>query len=536
VRQIQILADAVVVQWGWRRLLLAAAAGALSALAFAPVYAIPVLWLTLPVLVWLIDGAEAAAGTGRLARLRPAAAAGWAFGFGFFLAGLWWIGAAFLVDAPAFGWMLPVAVIALPAALACFWAVAAAVARALWLEGAPRVLVFAAVFAVAEYARGHLFTGFPWNAIGYAAMPVPLLMQSAALVGLWGVTLAAFVVFAVPAVLADHRAGRRRRQILALAAVLVAGHLGYGTWRMVADPPPPATGLAVRIVQPTIPQNARWDASQTESVMARYLDLARTPAAPSAPPYGLLVLPESAFPFYLTEQPDALGAIADLLPPGAALVAGAARREPGGSAAGAPPAVFNSIYVIDDRGEIRGAYDKVHLVPFGEYLPWRSLFDAMGIRQLVELPGGFTAGTRARTLRLPDGPAFAPLICYEIIFPGAVVDHNDRPSFLLNVTNDGWYASTPGPYQHFLQARVRAVEEGLPLVRAANSGISAVVDASGGVVASLGLDAVGVVDALLPSARPPTLYGRIGDLGFAGGLILVFLGAILSQIYRRFDE
>ena len=528
----QRLADAIIVLWGLRRFAVALVAGALSALAFAPFHAFPVLWLTVPVFVWLLDGAEAGEGAPWYRRLVPAAVVGFAFGFGFFLAGLWWIGAAFLVDPDQFALLLPAAVTVLPALLALFWALGAAVARAFWIDGWPRILVFAAAMSVAEWLRGHLFTGFPWNTFGYALTPMPLMMQSAALVGIWGLTLAAFFVFAAPAVFAGHREGAGAPvRILVVAAVLLACHLGYGAFRLAAGPDPSVAGVTVRIVQPAIAQDKRWQISAADEVMERYLELSRNGEdGVGLEDVTLLVWPESAFPFLLTERPSALAAIADLLPAGVTLITGAARAEriPG---ADTPTPVFNSVYVIDDAGEILAAYDKVHLVPFGEYLPFRGFLDALGLRQLVALPGGFSAGQRQRTVEVPGTPPMGPLICYEIIFPAAVIEAGNRPSWLLNLTNDGWYGNTPGPYQHLLQARVRAVEEGLPLVRAANSGISAIVDAHGRIVKSLDLDRVGTVDGNLPQALSPTPYGTFGDLIFLGLVVATCVAASAGKIY-----
>jgi apolipoprotein N-acyltransferase len=287
----------------------------------------------------------------------------------------------------------------------------------------------------------------------------------------------------------------------------------------------------VRIVQPAVAQDQRWQVSAADEVMERYLELSRDGEDGSGlDGITLLVWPESAFPFLLTERPSALAAIADLLPAGVTLITGAARAErvPG---ADTPTPVFNSVYVIDDAGEIVAGYDKVHLVPFGEYLPFRGFLDGLGLRQLVALPGGFSAGQRLRTLDVPGAPPMGPLICYEIIFPAAVVEAENRPGWLLNLTNDGWYGNTPGPYQHLLQARVRAVEEGLPLVRAANSGISAIVDAHGRIEQSLALDRVGTVDGNLPQALPPTPYGMFGDLIFLGLVVAACIAASTGKIY-----
>ena len=527
-RTIERLADAVIVLWGWRRLAAALLGGAVSALAFAPFNAFPLLWLTVPVFIWLLDGAEAGEGASWFRRLLPAAAVGFAFGFGFFLAGLWWVGAAFLVDAGEFALLLPVAVTVLPAILALFWAAGAAAARMVWVDGWPRILVFAVAMASAEWLRGHALTGFPWNAFGYALTPVPVMMQSVSLIGIWGLTLAAFLIFAAPALLGGRTIDKGARVVLAGALAALIAHVGYGAVRLALDPVDTgATSISVRIVQPAIAQDRRWSIAAADEIMSRYVELSQSGEGVAG--VDVLVWPESAFPFLLTERPSALAAIADLLPEGTTLITGAARAERGAGGDGPIP-VFNSVYVIDDGGEIADAYDKVHLVPFGEYLPFRSVLEAMGLRQLIALPGGFAPGRRLQTLSLPNGSIVGPLICYEIIFPGSVVEPGNRPEWLLNVTNDGWYGTTPGPYQHFLQARVRAVEEGLPLVRAANSGISAIVDARGRIVENLALGRVGVVDGNLPHALPPTLYGRFGDLVFLGLALVLSAMAALRKI------
>ncbi len=507
---------------------MAVVAGALSALAFAPFNVVPVLWLTVPVFVWLIDGAVAAPEAGFLRRLLPAAVVGFAFGFGFFLAGLWWIGAAFLVEA-RFIPLLPVAVTLLPALLALFWAFGAALARLFWVDDWPRVVVFALAMSAAEWLRGHLFTGFPWNAFGYALTPVPVLMQSAALTGIWGLTLAAFFVFAAPVVLVGARRRKGARALVATALVLLVADIGFGAWRLSGGPDALVPDVHLRLLQPDIPQDDRWAAERGNQTMLRYLDLSKSGGGLAG--VTLLIWPESAFPFLLTERPDALAAIADLLPAGTMLVTGAARAE-GPRVGDTPRPIFNSAYVINDRGQIDDASDKVHLVPFGEYLPFRDLLSALGLRQLIALPGGFTAGSALRPLTAAGAPPFQPLICYEVIFPGAVIEPGARPGWLLNLTNDAWFGRTPGPYQHLLQARVRAVEEGLPLVRDANSGISAIVDPHGRVIARLDLGQTGVVDGPLPAALPPTPYARFGDLVFLLTMLAGVAVAVSGAVHR----
>ncbi len=523
------LAQAVILSWGWRRRFIALAGGAVSALAQAPFFAFPVLWLTLPVFVWLLDGSVATARRGGARRFWPAFSAGWWFGFGYFLAGLWWIGAAFLVDAEEFAWLLPFAVVALPAGLALFWGLAAAVAQLMWRDDWRRILALAAALGAAEWARGTVLTGFPWNAIGYALTAGEVLMQSAALFGLYALNILAVLIFAAPAALVPPGAQARRNMVLpALATAGLAGLALFGFIRLDQAPRAMVAGTQIRIVQPAIDQAEKWKPENKPAIFQSYLDLSRQGGLPEDGAGLVLVWPESAFPFALTEEPGALAAIGALLPDGATLVTGAARVEANAGAGDGSRRVFNSIYVINDRGEIEDAYDKVHLVPFGEYLPFQQTLESLGLQQLTKLRGGFSAGPGRRALALPAAPAFSPLICYEIIFPGQVLPTNPRPDearpgFLLNVTNDAWYGRTPGPYQHMHQARVRAVEEGLPLVRAANTGISAVVDPFGRLIARTGLGERTSVTTPLPGAIEPPFSSRYGYYIFLILLLIVFL-------------
>ncbi|MEW6641034.1 MAG: apolipoprotein N-acyltransferase [Pseudomonadota bacterium] len=523
---------AVVLAWGWRRALIALIAGALSALAMAPFNAWPVLFITFPVVVWLIDGA----GAGRLGGLPAAALAGWWFGFGYFLAGLYWIGYAFLVDADIFGWLLPFAVTAMPAGLALFTALGFALARLFWTNGTSRIVALAVGLTVSEWLRGHILTGFPWNAFGYALSEPLALAQSAALIGLWGVTFLAVGIFASPAALIDPATPKERwfrRPVVAPAmALLVLVAMGaYGTLRLAREPVRLVENVKLRLMQPNLQQDVKFNYSAKQAVMQKYLalsDRATGPATTGVKDATVLIWPESAFPFFLTREADAMAEIAALLPPGTTLITGAVRPPDGPLRA--PIRAYNSIFVIDHDGTILDIYDKLHLVPFGEYLPFQAAMEKLGFQQLTKLRGGYIPGLRRKTLELPHAPRVLPLICYEAIFPGEVVPPNDRPSWIVNVTNDGWFGISTGPYQHLQQARMRAIEEGLPVVRAANTGISAVVDPLGRVVARLGLGVEGVLDAGLPSALPPPLYARVGDLPAA---ILMALAAIWVARRRR---
>lgn len=521
------VAHAVVLSWGWRRALIAFAAGAVSVLALPPFDFWPILFLTFPVAVWLIDGSAA----GRLGGAPAAAMAGWFFGFGYFLAGLYWIGHAFLVDAQTFGWLLPFAVTALPAGLALFTAAGFGLARTIWPRGALRVIALAVALTIAEWLRGHILSGFPWNSYGYALTGTLVLAQTASVLGLWGLTFLSVAIFASPATLADDSSDTPRRALpVALAALALVAMAGFGAWRLSQNPERFVDNVRLRIMQPNLPQDQKFNYAARHKIMAHYLSLSEGPGGAQGAGLGdvtHLIWPESAFPFFLTREGSAMAQIADLLPPGAVLITGAAR------AADASPdqrlRAYNSVYTIDDNGTVLSVYDKVHLVPFGEYLPFQNALEQLGLMQLTKLPGGFLAGDRRRIYDVPNAPRVLPLICYEIVFPGAVVPSGERPGWLLNVTNDAWFGISSGPYQHFQQARIRAIEEGLPLVRAANNGISAVVDPFGRIVAELPLGAEGVLDARLPQAAGRTIYARLGD-GTAGLAVALFL--LIVMRYR----
>ncbi|MBV8242761.1 MAG: apolipoprotein N-acyltransferase [Hyphomicrobiales bacterium] len=545
------LAHTIVLAEGWWRILIAFLAGASTTLALPPtdIWLLP--FITFPILVWLVDGAAGRRFGGVLAT----AAVGWWFGFGYFLAGLYWVGHAFLVDAKTFGWLLPFAVVALPAGMAVYTAFGLALARLIWTRGAARVLALAVSLTLAEWLRGHLFSGFPWNAYGYALISPIWLAQGAALVGIWGLTFLAVAVYASPAVLADERADTRRPWLApALSAAAIAALALYGAVRLERTPTSYVEDVRLRIMQPNLQQDEKFNYAQKQQVMSRYLALSDRPSGPQSPGLRgvtLLIWPESAFPFFLTREPDALAQIAALLPSETVLITGAIRAPE--TAVNAPVTrAYNSIYVIDHHGSILSVYDKVHLVPFGEYLPLQGLLERLGLMQLTKVRGGFIPGEHRRTQPAPGAPNFLPLVCYEIIFPGnavprserkgwlyrhvgryfdwpSVTGSGERPGWLLNLTNDGWFGASAGPYQHFQQARIRAIEEGLPLVRAANSGISAVVDPLGRIVKSLPLGAEGVLDAPLPQPVAATLYARWGDALVGVVVAIAFLGVLGSR-------
>lgn len=522
------LSHSITLSWGWRRALIACVAGAFSVLALAPFNLWPILFVTFPIMVWVIDGAAA----GRFGGVIAAFVAGWWFGFGYFVAGLYWVGSAFLVDAKTFGWLLPIAVTALPAGLAIFTGFGFALARIVWVKGPWRILALAASLTLAEWLRGHLLTGFPWNVFGYALTGPLVLAQAAALIGLWGLTFLTVAIFATPAILADDAAETKRRFApLCLAFIVLASLAAYGMLRLSRNPTQFVDGVQLRIMQPNLQQDEKFNYGAKQRVMSRYLSLSDRATGPQTS--GMrnvthLIWPESAFPFFLSREPDALAQIAELLPPGAVLITGGVRPADSTPTARGTVRAYNSVYVIDHDGTILSVYDKVHLVPFGEYLPFQPLLEKLGLMQLTKVQGGFLTGDRHRTYSIPRAPRVLPLICYEIIFPGDVVPAGERPGWLLNVTNDGWFGISTGPYQHLQQARVRAIEEGLPLVRAANTGISAVVDPLGRIVKSLPLGTDGLIDSALPRPIGASFYAKTGD-----GLIGLVLGTVFIVVLRK---
>jgi apolipoprotein N-acyltransferase len=531
-QRLRTTALAIILTWGWKRALVAMAAGALSVLALAPFNAWPVLFLTLPVLVWLIDGA----GGGRLGGIPSAALTGYWFGLGYFVPGLYWIGYAFFVDAQTFAWLTPFAVLGLPAYLAIYTAIGFGLARLLWTKDATRILALAASLTVAEWLRGHALTGFPWNAFGYAlSEPLPL-AQTASLIGLWGMTFLTVAIFASPAVLIDRTADRKMawRAPAAAIALLIAMGL-FGAIRLSLHPTTMVAGTKLRLMQPNLQQDAKFNYSAKAEVMKKYLtlsDRASGPQSTGVRDATILIWPESAFPFFLTREADAMAQIADLLPKGTVLITGSVR------APDLPPGTritraYNSIYVIDHDGGVLAVYDKLHLVPFGEFLPYQDLMEKLGFEQLTRIQGGFIPGTVRHALEVPSAPRALPLICYEAIFPGDVAGRDERPGWIVNLTNDGWFGISTGPYQHMEQARMRAIELGLPLVRSANTGISAVVDPVGRTIASLGLGIEGVLDASLPAAIPPTIYARVGDIPATILIALAIILAVRKRVARR---
>ena len=502
---------------GRRRLLVAVGLGAVSALAYAPFYAWPLLVVTFPALVWLIDGTASAR--------RPwfsAALTGWAFGFGYFLIGLHWIGFAFVVDSDKHAWLLPFVAVLFPGGLALFFALAAGVARLRW-RGWARIFLLGSAFAAVEWLRGHILTGFPWNLPGYVWSGSDTMFQAASLFGIYGLSLMTLVALLAPAAVVDAQ-GRRSRApwMMAPPLLILSGLFVFGWARLPAGAASTYADVALRVVQPNVPQSEKWKPEFFERNWRVLVDLTRQPGIETR---TVVVWPEAAPPFALLEQSGALEVAGTILPDNATLLTGTIRIE-----RGEKRRFFNSMAAVSGTGKVLATYDKAHLVPFGEYLPLYRLLEPLGVSQITGSGQGYTEGSGIRTLTIPGLPTFSPLICYELIFPGEVSVRGQRPDWLMTMTDDSWFGPWTGPYQHLGIAKVRAAEEGLAVVRAANTGVSAIIDPYGRITDSLGLDRTGVLDAKLPRPLPRTLYSIAGDTLF---LLMLIATTIVGVVFSK---
>lgn len=501
---------------GWRRYGLALLLGVTLAGAQAPVSLWPLAFVALTGLLLL------------QARLHGWACffTGFAFAYGYFVAGLYWIGIAFFVDAAKFAVLLPLPVLGLPLLLALFPATGLWLAQQAAGRHAARFLLLAPFgWLIGEYLRGHVLTGFPWNQVGAIWGGWPATMQLAAYIGVEGLGLITMLAASGIALALTLPASRLRLAALTLP-VLFAIALGLGTLRLPAAPVPSVPDVQLRLVQPSVPQTVKWRDDLRQQHLQEHVALSLKPA-PIPPTH--IIWPETALPYLLDEEPRLREGLARLLPvKSGALITGAPRRDPIAS----HPVVFNSVFGLNALGDIAGVYDKLHLVPFGEYLPFRRLLKPLGLDALAASGVDFSPGLAAAPISFPGLPAARVLICYEAIFADEISDGSDAPraGLLLNVTNDSWFGRSSGPYQHLVAARFRAVEQGLPLIRAANNGISAIVDPYGRILAHLGLDEIGTVDGALPqalSSSPP--YTRIGDIPLLAFSIILLICCFVAD-------
>lgn len=501
--------------------MLAALAGVLIAIGLPPLGWWPLAFLAFPLFLVLLD-------TGPPATWHSGFGLGWAFGIGYFGLAFHWIGYAFLVDAGTYLWMMPFMLGILSGGMAVYWGIAAVLARRFGGGGLQRVMAFTAALAGVEWLRGHLFTGFPWAAPGLLVDGMGGLAQAASVVGMTGLTLLVVLWASLPFVfLVPERRGPRAAALAIL--LLLPGLWVWGDLRLSGATDAMVPGVALRIVQPNLPQEEKWREDNARQIFDDFEQMSTMPTPDRPDGIGGIthvIWPESAVPFLIDESPVAKAELKPMLGGRTALITGAVRVDRRGD--GEEPDAHNSIIVFDGNAEPTARYDKWRLVPGGEFLPLAWLLEPLGFRQVVQTPGSFVPGPGPRTVVLPGGLRAGLIICYEAIFPSPLVDEADRPQVIVNVTNDGWFGRSTGPWQHLAQARLRAIEQGLPLVRAANTGISAVLDSFGRTLRMLPLLEKGVIDSPLPVAIPPTPYARFGDFWLLMLIICVVSGTFLA--------
>lgn len=463
---------------------------------------------------------------------QQAFAVGWWTGFGLLSIGLTWVGHSFSQQDNVPQFLAPFAIFALAAVLSLYYGFAFWLCRRFWRFGPERILLFSAVWVLFELARGYLFTGFPWHIVGTMWadwLPVAQLVRPLSVYGLSGLTVfgaASLVVF-----LSCRHSALKYGLVFFPLGLMLMGFF-WGQARLADNPTGYELGVSMRLVQANVKQREKWLPYLIDDHFDTHMRLSRGKNEKGkAEGVKLLIWPETAVQRENFDREGSLlrWRISRVLDFGSYAITGTPRYER------TPDGVnyFNSLVAFNSRGELYARYDKQHLVPFGEYLPFENLLNLFGLAQLT---GGsaFTPGEGVQTIRLPGVPAFSPLICYEIIFPGQVVDSSDRPAWLLNITNDGWFGLTNGPYQHLALARLRSIEEGLPVVRSASTGVSAVIDAYGRTVSQLGLDRQGILESPLPKAIDAPAYATGSKILFTLSAALLILGGfILNALWSK---
>lgn len=481
------------------------ALGAVAALGLAPFGIWGVTVMALAGLIFRLSRFETASSVFRHAL---------AGGIGWFAVALIWIVEPFLVEPEIYGWMAPFALILMGLGGGLFWAVPIWLAARICPGPRGRAAGMASALLLSDWLRGCVFTGFPWAQIGHVWVGTPV-AQLAAWGGAIGLGVLTLTAASLPALLWRKTSSPILNAFPAVpVAIAIIGLAWAAGLARQAEPLPPDRELTLRIVQPNAEQRLKWDPEWSGVFFQRLLDLSAEPGA-----RDLVIWPETAVNFLLNDAGTVLPAMSEAA--GAPLVLGIQRRD--GSR------YFNSLTTIAPGGKVQSIYDKFHLVPFGEYIPWGDALARIGISAFAAQEGkGYTSGPGPRVMALSDVPDFQPLICYEAIFPQHLRNLENRPGWLLQVTNDGWFGKFSGPYQHLDQARLRAIETGLPLIRAANTGVSAVIDAHGSVRQRLPLGEVGKIDAALPGTLPPTPWLRWGPAPVLLVALFVLCSAAMS--------
>ncbi len=495
---------------GFHRIGTCFAFGALSALAFPPFGAIPFLLISFPAFAFLLQGSS---------RIRDSFWIGWAFAFGLLIPCFAWMNAAMFVDIASFWWALPFGLAGLPAALAIYYGLASAIAwRCSDLRRVSGLVLLALLWFLAEWMRGNLLTGFPWDMLGYVWSDTLPMLQTTSLVGIEGLTLITALVAFIPALWAWTTA-REKHIAIALTLmglILMSGLSVWGFARLSTNQTSFTEHVRLRVVQPDTDQSTKWDPQKRADNFERLVTL--TFGNEEANDITHFIWPETASAFYLGEEEDMRRFLAARLKPGTQLITGSVRRELVGPG---DLRYYNSLLAINHEGSVTAIYDKHHLVPFGEYMPFEKIIP---FRTISLMGKPFTAGEGLHTTHVAGLPPFSGLICYEAIFSGDVSPPDGKSNWLLNLTNDAWYDGTHGPAQHFYISRTRAVEEGLPMVRSANKGITGVIDPLGRIIASTGYDRAGFVDSPLPKALPEeTVFAKTGGMSAWFPAVFLFL-------------
>lgn len=495
-----------------RKKLLAFLLGLVSVEALPPFYIFPILFFTLSALLLLINSASSK---------KSAFAIGYWFGFGYFAGNMSWIGNALLIDAANLGWLYPICFFSAGAFFGLFVALPALLSYC-FKNFYSRYLVFSGTWVIFEWIRSFIFTGFPWNLLGSVLAFSNQAIQLASVIGTYGLSFLVLMLTTAPALLIFYR--NRKSTIITTTILILLPTLifGFGAYRLNHNHSQDSA-TTIRIVQPAIPQAIKWNKEELNNNFKQYIKLSQSEGLEKV---NFVIWGETATPYPLDYEPQALQEIIKAIPNHGYLITGLVRYQ----LQEGDFAPLNSMFVIDKQGRIRNHYDKSHLVPFGEYIPFRSYLPNW-IRPVTNTIADFIPGSGPKVITVDKQPGFGTLICYEVIFPSQIIDKNNRPQWLVNLTNDGWYGRSQGPYQHLVTTRLRAVEEGLPIIRAANTGISAAISPYGNIIASISLNEKAFVDIVLPKPLVrPTAYSSYGNIL---PLILCFLNVILGFIIIR---
>lgn len=499
----------------WHHRITAFFCGIVSVAALPPYHFIPALF-SIPVLIWLVDGVKTR---------RSAFSTGWWFGLGHFALGMSWTANALTIDMGRFGWLIPFCILGFGVVLGIYIGLTTLVAS-FAKTGIKRAIVFAAAWTLFEWLRSWLFTGLPWNLTGTVWANNESIMQVCSLTGIYGLSLATILFFAMFSIF-GYKTGNRKYFAVGAPAFLIFLIAVGGMWRLSSASDDFVPNVKLRLVQANILQKDKWDLNRRGHNLLEHIALSHSKGFEEI---THVIWSETASSFPLNIDFYARAAVAKAAPLNGALITGMPRFDMQEKEA---KRIWNSVIAIDAAGKTLAYYDKVHLVPFGEYVPFGKF---LPLDKITSGKLDFSSGEERKTLEIKGLPPFSPLICYEVIFPTEVIGNKKRPSWLLNITNDGWYGDSVGPYQHFAAARIRAIEEGLPLVRVANTGISGVIDAYGRVVNSLSLGKKGVVDSNLPKALDSiTFYGRFGNSIPLMLIFLLFLGGFSEQMRSKYN-